>query len=67
MIRKDWKKVNYAAEPYLQGMFALNTLEDKVLHDDARSVINYFLGNAGSWRGPVAKAVKAKLNKMIAS
>jgi hypothetical protein len=27
-IRRDWKKVNYAAAPYLQAMQCLNTMQD---------------------------------------
>lgn len=69
LIRKDWSKqgkgINYAAKPYLDAMASLDDINDKMGYDSGRSIVNYFLGNAASWKGPVAKAVKAKLNKML--
>ena len=65
-IRKDWgAKVNYAAKPYLQAMYGLNSISDNYGCDSAKSVIAYFLCNASSWRGTKAKEIKAELNKMI--
>jgi len=65
-ISKDWgSKVNYAAKPYLQAMFDLRDVTDMYYADPASSIIMYFLGNARSWRGPVAKAIKAELKAMI--
>jgi hypothetical protein len=64
-IRKDWQKVNFAAVPYLNAMFQLNGIRDKFYEDDAKSIIAYFLGNATSWRGETAKAIKKELNAML--
>ena len=65
-IRKDWgAKVNYAAKPYLQAMYGLNSISDNYGCDSAKSIIAYFLCNASTWRGPKAKEIKAELNKMI--
>jgi hypothetical protein len=64
-IFHNWKKVNYAAKPYLDAMLSLSDIDDKYMMDDARSIIRYFLCNAGSWRGPVAKAIKAELKAML--
>jgi hypothetical protein len=61
LISSDWKKVNYAAKPYLDAMFSLDDVADKYYEDSGKSVILYFLANAGGWRGEVAKAVKAEL------
>ncbi len=61
----DWKNVNYAAKPYLQAMFSLNSMQDNYYQDDAQSVVRYFLANAGAWRGDVAKRVKAELKGML--
>ena len=33
--------------------------------DSGRSVVAYFLANAGTWRGEVARRVKKELNAMI--
>jgi hypothetical protein len=64
-IRRDWKNVNYAAAPYLDAMGSLQTIEDDYFMDSARSVVSYFLCNAGSWRGEVARRVKAELKGMV--
>ena len=64
-IRKDWKNVNYAAEPYLDAMSSLDSIKDKYYSDSGDSVVRYFLANAGSWRGETAKKIKAELKKML--
>ena len=66
LIRRDWgSKVNFAAKPYLSAMFSLRSVKDDYGMDSGRSVVAYFLSNATSWRGDVAKAVKKELNKRI--
>ena len=64
-IRSDWKKVNYAAVPYLDAMQQLNSIDDKFILDSARSIVRYFLSNARSWRGEKAREIKAELKAMI--
>ncbi len=64
-IRRDWKNVNYAAAPYLQAMTGLSTVSDSYGYDSARSVILYFLSNAGSYRGETAKRLKAELKSLL--
>jgi len=63
-IRADWKKPYFGAVPYLQAMATLGTIEDKYYDDSAKSVVLYFLANAGTWRGEIAKRVKAELKAM---
>jgi len=63
-IRKDWKKVYFGAVPYLNALSQLNTADDSYWDDSAKSIIIYFLGNATTWRGPVAKEIKAELKKI---
>jgi hypothetical protein len=46
-------------------MYSLDKITDNYGCDSAKSIIAYFLCNASSWRGDVAKRVKAELNKMI--
>jgi hypothetical protein len=60
-IRKDWKKVSPAAAPYLTAMRSMNTIDDSYGCDSAKSIVRHFLENAGSWRGEVAKRIKAEL------
>ena len=64
-ISRDWKPVSYAAAPYLSAMRSLGSITDSYGADEGRSVVAYFLSNAGSWRGDVARRVKAELNKML--
>lgn len=71
MIRADWsgkgKGVNFAAEPYLEAMSTLDTVQSAYGMDSGRSIVVYFLSNAGSWRGNVARAVKVELKKRLAA
>lgn len=64
-IRRDWKNVNYAAKPYLAAMFELDKITDPYMFDTGRGIVAYFLSNAASWRGPVAKLIKAELKAML--
>ena len=64
-IKQDWKNVNYAAKPYLEAMSQLDKITDNYYLDSGTSIVSYFLSNAGSWRGEVARRVKAELNKML--
>lgn len=63
-IRKNWPKVNYAAKPYLDAMAQLDSIDDTYYCDSAKSVVLYFLCNAGTWRGEDAKRIKAELKQL---
>lgn len=63
-IIKDWKKVNYGAKPYLDAMEFLNSIEDNYYADSARTIVSYFLSNARSWTGEVAKRIKKELKEL---
>lgn len=64
-IRKDWKKVYFGARPYLDAMFSLNTITDNFYADSGKSIVNYFLANANTWRGEVARRVEKELRAML--
>ena len=64
-IRADWKKVSPYAAPYLQAMSYLNSVDDNYIMESGRSIVSYFLANAGSWRGETAKRIKAELKSMV--
>ena len=65
-IRNDWAgKVNYGAKPYLDAMQVLESTNDSYGYDSGKSIVRYFLANAGTWRGEVAKQIKAELNLMV--
>ena len=63
-ISRDWQKVNYAAVPYLEAMFSLNQITDSYGFESGKSIVLYFLGNARTWKGDKAKAIKAELKKI---
>ena len=63
-IATDWKKPYFGAVPYIEAMATLNSIEDMYIYDTAKSVVIYFLSNAGTWRGETAKRVKVELKKM---
>lgn len=65
-IRKDWgAKVNFAAKPYLDAMASLTSINDNYGWDSGKTIVLYFLGNASSWRGETAKAIKKELKSMV--
>lgn len=69
LIHADWSKqgkgVNYAAKPYLEAMLDLEKITDKYMYDSGASVVAYFLSNAQSWKGDVAKQTKKHLNSLL--
>lgn len=64
IIRKDWKKVYFGAVPYLDALGSIDS-SGMFMNDPWQSIVAYFLGNANTWRGPVAKEVKAELKKRL--
>lgn len=64
-IQKDWKNVNYAAKPYLNAMTLLKSIDDNYCLDSGRSIVIYFLSNASTWKGDVAKKIKNELKELI--
>jgi hypothetical protein len=68
-IALDWgsqgKGVNYAARPYLEALRYLSSTKDNYGYDSGKSVVAYFLSNAGTWKGPKAKAIKAELKRRL--
>jgi hypothetical protein len=64
-IKRDWKNVHYAARPYLACMLDMDSIEGQYFHDTGRSIVRYFLANAGSWRGPMAQKIKLELRGML--
>ncbi len=66
-ILNIWKKPNYAALPYLHAMLSLGHVRDSYGMDSGKSIVLYFLSNAGSWRGDDARRIKAELKGMVGS
>ena len=64
-IRTNWTKPYFGAVPYLEALRELEHVTDKYGLDDADDIVRYFLSNASTWRGPVARRIKAELNAMV--
>ena len=64
-ISENWKPVHEWAQPYLEAMATLNSINDNYFEDSASSVVVYFLSNATSWRGDKAREIKAELKAML--
>ena len=64
-IRKTWTKVSPYAEPYLEAMQSLNSINDNYYFDSGKSIVLYFLSNANTWRGEDARRIKAELKEML--
>jgi hypothetical protein len=65
VIKKDWPKPWFGAVPYLDAMFSLDSIDDMYICDTGSSVVAYFLANAQTWKGPVARVVKKELNQRL--
>lgn len=63
-IRAHWPKPYFGAVPYIQALAGLDSIRDSYGHDNGRSMVLYFLANAGTWRGPDAKRIKAELKQI---
>jgi len=64
-IKKDWRKIYFGAKPYLEAMFSLTNISDNYGLDSGKSVVAYFLSNASTWRGDVARRIKAELKQLL--
>jgi hypothetical protein len=64
-IAKDWKNISPYAKDYLNAMKEIRDIEGAYYADSAKSVVLYFLANAGTYRGENARAYKALLKEMI--
>ena len=67
-IKQDWPAARDPRHPaghYVKAMSDIRYITDNYFCDSARTVVLYFLSNAGSWRGAVARKVKAELRALI--
>lgn len=65
IIKDDWKNLSPHAKPYVDAMSCIKTVNDEYGCDMGVSVVFYFLSNASSWRGEVARTVKAHLKQLV--
>lgn len=64
-IRQEWKQPYFGAEPYIAAMRSLDSIDDAYHQDGADSIVLYFLSNARTWKGDVARRIKAELKGML--
>lgn len=64
-IRTYWGVINYAAAPYLSAMACLSSVDESYGAESGKSIVNYFLCNAQTFRGPVAKIIKEELRRRV--
>lgn len=63
-IRQDWTRPYFGAVPYLNAMRYLSGIGDMYGCDSAKEIVIYFLANANTWCGDVARRIKAELKAL---
>lgn len=64
-IRRDWKKVYFGAVPYLEALECMDSPQGAFGADSGREIVLYFLSNATTWKGEVARRIKAELKEAL--
>lgn len=64
-VKQNWHPVYFGAVPYLNAMSSMGSIKEDYGLDSGKSVVLYFLANARTWRGDVARRVKAELKSML--
>ena len=64
-IIRDWNPPSYSAQPYLNAMLTMDSIDDRYGADTGTGIVAYFLYNAHSWRGPTARRIKKELRDML--
>lgn len=65
LIKDDWKNIYFGAKPYLSAMYTMDSIKDEYGSDSGFSIIAYFLGNAQTYKGPIARMTKKELNRRL--
>ena len=66
-IKSSWLNVYFGAVPYLEALLTLDTTNPHEPYgfDTAGDIAQYFLANAQTFRGTIAKQLKAELKNLI--
>lgn len=64
-IEQAWSNVHYAARPYLDAMYNLESIDQAYGADSGEDIVIRFLSNASQWKGAAARRIKAELKQMI--
>lgn len=69
LIRRDLqmqkKPVPFGAVPYLSALGTMNNLSDRYGVETGAQILPYLLSNLSTYRGPIARLVKAELNARL--
>jgi hypothetical protein len=65
LIRADWKKPTSNAASVLAALATMDSIHHYYGSLKGVWLVETFLLNASSWRGPIARNVKARLNQLI--
>jgi len=64
-IKTQWgAKIYFGAKPYLDAMLCVNSPNDTFGYEDGKTQVLYFLANASTYRGEIAKRHKAELKRI---
>jgi hypothetical protein len=63
-IRKDWRTMPEHARAHFRAIEHANSIDEMYGCDSVKSEILYFLGNAQTWKGEVARRIKIELKKL---
>ena len=63
-IARSWAKPYFGAVPYIAAMRTLGSIEEDYHYESGKSIVLYFLANAGTWRGEDARRIKAELKAL---
>ena len=64
-IRNYWPNVYVGAVPYLNAMATMDSVHSDYGCDSGESIVRYFLCNATTWKGEVARRIKSELKAMV--
>jgi hypothetical protein len=64
-IRRTWPKPYFGAVPYIEAMLSMDSVDEDYFCDSGKSIVLYFLSNAGTWRGEDARRIKAELKALV--
>ena len=64
-IKSNWFRPYFGAKPYIEALKSIDKITDAYYEDSGPEIVARFLGNASTWRGETARAVKKELNRRL--
>ena len=64
-IYANWKPIHPWAEPYVNALSGLSSINDSYHYDSGREIVARFLSNARTWKGEDARRIKSELNALL--